>query len=402
MLQRNTLEGFDMSLSKILMNSTIFLVLGTTQALAQETAPDQKRALVGVQTDSIALAPPRIQVALLLDTSNSMDGLISQAKSQLWMLVNELGEGEKNGKKPQIELSLYEYGNSNLSVSSGYIRQVLPLTTDLDDVSEKLFALKTRGGSEHAGQVIMTALENLTWSDNSNDMKLVIIAGNEPFTQGPVSYESACARAQRQGVIIDTIHCGDEQVGIDTKWKAGADCGSGVYMTINQDEESVYIASPYDDEILNLNKKLNDTYMGYGRLGEVNKVRQAVQDSNASGMSLKSAISRAKSKASSQYKNESWDLVDGYKADKDKVLTLPESELPDELKGLTKEERAAMIEAKSEKRKSLQAEIKALEKKREAHVAKETAVLKKSQTLDEVVVSTVRKQAQENGFKYKN
>ncbi|RPI65426.1 MAG: hypothetical protein EHM44_00590, partial [Ignavibacteriales bacterium] len=31
-----------------------------------------------------------IQLALLLDTSNSMDGLIDQAKSQLWKIVNEL------------------------------------------------------------------------------------------------------------------------------------------------------------------------------------------------------------------------------------------------------------------------------------------------------------------------
>ena len=29
-------------------------------------------------------------LALLLDTSNSMDGLIDQAKSQLWKIVNEL------------------------------------------------------------------------------------------------------------------------------------------------------------------------------------------------------------------------------------------------------------------------------------------------------------------------
>jgi len=34
---------------------------------------------------------PLIQIALLLDTSNSMDGLINQARSQLWAIVNSLG-----------------------------------------------------------------------------------------------------------------------------------------------------------------------------------------------------------------------------------------------------------------------------------------------------------------------
>lgn len=390
-----------MTLSKLVLSSAIVLALSAAPTLAQNKNESLNPSAKIIQADQNVVIPARIQVALLLDTSNSMDGLISQAKSQLWMLVNELGEGEKNGQAPQIELSLYEYGNSSLSVSSGYIRQVLPLTTDLDSVSEELFALKTNGGSEHAGQVIMTALEDLTWSDNSQDMKLVIIAGNEPFTQSPVSFESACARAQRKGVIIDTIHCGNEQIGIDTKWKAGADCGGGVFMTINQDEESVYIASPYDDDILQLNKKLNDTYMGYGALGATNKARQEVQDSNASGISLKSAISRAKSKASSQYKNESWDLVESYASIKDKVLALPESELPKEFKGLNTDERAALIEAKSKDRKTLQADIKALEKKREAYVAKETATMAKSNTLDEVVVTAVRKQAEQSGFKYK-
>ena len=37
----------------------------------------------------------KIQVALLLDTSNSMDGLIDQAKSQLWKMVNELATTKK-------------------------------------------------------------------------------------------------------------------------------------------------------------------------------------------------------------------------------------------------------------------------------------------------------------------
>jgi len=30
---------------------------------------------------------PTVQLALLLDTSNSMDGLIDQAKTQLWKIV---------------------------------------------------------------------------------------------------------------------------------------------------------------------------------------------------------------------------------------------------------------------------------------------------------------------------
>jgi hypothetical protein len=35
-----------------------------------------------------------IMLALLIDTSNSMDGLIDQAKSQLWKIVNELASAK--------------------------------------------------------------------------------------------------------------------------------------------------------------------------------------------------------------------------------------------------------------------------------------------------------------------
>src|SRR5215210_3458012 len=89
-----------------------------------------------------------IKIALLLDTSNSMDGLIDQAKSQLWKLVNELASAKCDNEKPELEIALYEYGNDKLASSEGYIRQVSLFTNDLDLISEKLFALKTLGGSE--------------------------------------------------------------------------------------------------------------------------------------------------------------------------------------------------------------------------------------------------------------
>jgi hypothetical protein len=106
----------------------------------------------------------KIKVALLLDTSNSMDGLIEQAKSQLWTLVEELAKAKCDDQKPQVEIALYEYGNDRLSPREGYIRMVTPLTYDLDKISEDLFKLRTQGGSEFCGHVIQTAVNQLDWS----------------------------------------------------------------------------------------------------------------------------------------------------------------------------------------------------------------------------------------------
>src|SRR5437870_686414 len=39
---------------------------------------------------------PLVQIAILLDTSGSMDGLIEQAKSQLWKICNEFIKARQN------------------------------------------------------------------------------------------------------------------------------------------------------------------------------------------------------------------------------------------------------------------------------------------------------------------
>jgi len=200
---------------------------------------------------------PEIKVALLLDTSNSMDGLIDQAKAQLWKIVNELSYAKCEDKSPNLKIALYEYGNDNLNVEEGYLRQVIAFSDDLDEISKSLFSLTTNGGNEYCGKVIETALNQLEWGSSNNDLKLIFIAGNEPYSQGNVSYKEASKLAHNNDVTVNTIFCGDYNQGISTKWKDGADLTHGNYMAINHNEATIHIASPYDDEILELNEKLN-------------------------------------------------------------------------------------------------------------------------------------------------
>lgn len=252
-----------------------------------------------------------IMLALLLDTSNSMDGLIDQAKSQLWKIVNELSAAKcGDGSKPKIKIALYEYGNDGLPSSEGYIRQVSTLTNDLDLISEKLFALRTNGGSEFCGHVIRTSLNQLDWSNSNADLKMIFIAGNEPFTQGSVSYREACALAKEKGVIVNTIYCGDFNEGLNSNWKDGADIGGGTFMSIEQNSKTVYIPTPYDDRISQLNDQLNKTYVYYGSTGSRKKEMQEAQDNNAASYGAANKAERAVSKSSSAYVNSTWDLVD--------------------------------------------------------------------------------------------
>lgn len=170
---------------------------------------------------------PAVDVAILLDTSNSMDGLISQAKSQLWNIVQEFAEAKKQGKTPLLRVAVFEYGNTGLPASEGYIRQVVQLTDDLDKVSEVLFGLRTSGGDEYCGMVIDEALKRLDWNSEPNAYQAIFIAGNEPFTQGSVDYRVSCKKAIESGVVVNTIHCGNYQQGVSGKWKHGAELAEG-------------------------------------------------------------------------------------------------------------------------------------------------------------------------------
>jgi hypothetical protein len=274
----------------------------------------------------------KIQVALLLDTSSSMDGLIEQAKSRLWNIVNTLTTLRYNGEAPVIEIAVYEYGNDGLSPEADYIRQVTSLTTDLDLISEQLFSLRTNGGEEYCGAVIQDAAKKLKWGSAGSGMKLVYIAGNEEFDQGGVHYKEAIGAARRQEIYVNTIFCGDREEGIRSSWKKGAEAGSGKFFTIDPNEEIVHISTPYDERIARCNERINDTYVQYGASGAEKKSNQLMQDANASGISSSTFTDRAVSKSQTAYNNYSWDLVDKAKNEKDALKSLKKNELPAELR----------------------------------------------------------------------
>ena len=341
-----------------------------------------------------------IKVALLLDTSNSMDGLINQAKTQLWEIVNKLSKAKYGNQKPNLEIALYEYGNSSLAISDGYIRKVLAFSSDLDLISEKLFSLKTNGGSEYCGQVIKTSIDELSWGKNKNDLRLIFIAGNEPFTQGKINYKEAIAQAKEKDVVINTIYCGKYQVGINTKWEDGASIGGGDYMNIDQDKKIVHIVTPYDRDIIILNKKLNKTYIYYGTKGRTKQLNQVEQDNNAKELNEAVYVKRTISKGSNLYKNSSWDLVDAEKYNKVDYSKINKKNLPKHLKNKSVSEIKAYVKEQAKKRKEIQLKIKELDNKRSIFIAKKMKESPKGNILENAIINTIKKQAIKKNYSW--
>jgi hypothetical protein len=346
----------------------------------------------------LAAENTKIQVALLLDTSSSMDGLIDQAKSRLWNIVNTLTTLKYEGKTPDIEIALYEYGNDGLSKQSNYIRQITPLSTDLDLISEKLFALSTNGGNEYCGAVIQDATKQLKWARENSNMKLIYIAGNEDFKQGGINYKEAISDALKNDIYVNTIFCGDKTEGINTNWKDGADYGKGKYFNIDSNESVRYIATPYDDEISKCDEKINKTYINYGSKGYEKKMNQTTQDQNAKKVSVSNYTERAVSKSKAVYKNESWDLVDKVKDDAAAISKIKKEELPAELQNISAEELKTFVAQKSKERETIQKEISVLAKKRQEFIDNESKKTKQQDDLGNAINTSIVGFAKVKGY----
>jgi hypothetical protein len=349
-------------------------------------------------------AQPKIQAAILLDVSGSMDGLIEQAKAQLWNMVNTMGKAKCDGSvSPKIEIALYEYGRSTNDVKAGYVKLINGFISDLDSLSQNLFSLKTNGGDEYCGQVIFTSLNELQWDASPESYKVIFIAGNEDFLQGSLHYTKACAEAKNKGVIVNTIYCGDKMQGIREHWNLAGECGNGSFTNINQNAKAEEIPTPYDSIIYALNDKLNGTYIAYGYGGASYQKKQFAMDQVNTTMSKSAGLKRIQSKSNAAvYNNAQWDLVDAKDKGGDLALEkIDKKELPDSLKNKTTEELKKIVEEKSKERGAVNAEITNLNKQRDTYIAAEKAKNAANKNNAATLETEVEKIIKEQAKRYK-
>ncbi len=371
--------------------------------------PDKKTRITSYQNNKETGKPAKqkIQAAILLDVSNSMDGLIVQAKEQLWNMVSTMGKVQcSNNETPDIEIALYEYGRTSNDAKRGYVKQINSFISNLDSLSENLFALTTNGGDEYCGQVIYTSIDELAWDNNPNSYKVIFIAGNEDFLQGNLHYTKACNSAKDKGVIVNTIYCGDKMQGIREHWNLNAECGNGSYTNINQNAREEDIPTPYDSLLITMNGTLNNTYLSYNYYGVAAQTKQVKMDALNSSAGKKTEMKRIAAKANSKvYKNGSWDLVDADEDGKLDDILKDRKELPDSLKNKTKEEIKAIINEKAKQRSVAQKEIVELNAKRDAFIAEERkrrANTKQENTLETEVEKIIKEQVKRSNMNVKD
>jgi hypothetical protein len=313
-----------------------------------------------------------IDVVICLDVSGSMDGLIDSAKNKLWDIVNELA---KIKPAPNLRVGLYSYGHNSYDAKIGWIRKDLDLTHDLDMLYQKLFALRTNGGTEYVTRVCRDAVRDLSWSKDHGALKVIFVCGNEPASQDPVvKLKEAADFAISRGVVINPIYCGNPDDGDARDWREFAALCGGRFASIDQNKSRVAIATPFDKPLAELGVKLNGTYVYYGKGGDEKAAGQkrVTQLSAAQGAPVAANRTTSQNSALYQGKNSAWDLVDKLKADpKLDITKLPDSELCEDLRKLKPAERVEYVKDMAAKREQLQKEISDLDAKRRAFIAEE-------------------------------
>ena len=345
-------------------------------------------------------APPgpsrAVDLAICLDISGSMDGLLNAARQNLWAVVNELATLQP---APSLRVALLTFGCTSHEASKGWVRVETPFTTDLDTVSQKLFALTTNGGDEYVARVMQAALE-LEWSSDPQALKLMFVAGNESATQdpavdGPQQSRAAIAR----GVVVNSIYCGNPADQLAPAWREVSKLADGQFATIQQ-ENTIVITTPFDTKLIELSTAINATYVPFGKEGGAWALNQGTQDSNAAGLNSAAAAQRCQTKGSGLYWNAHWDLVDACRDPKFKLEDVKAEDLPEAVRAMSAQQRREHVAAQQRKRDELKKEIEAVGAQRDAFVVAERKKLGAAgdAQFDSVVLEAVRRQAEARGF----
>jgi hypothetical protein len=365
---------------------TASLLTSTTLACGDTTAPPPVR--------------PNVDLAICLDISGSMDGLIDSAKARLWSVVNDLATAKP---VPQLRVALLTYGCDAYDPATGWVVVDAPLTEDLDLISQKLFALRTNGGTELVGRVVDKAARSLEWSTDPNALKIIIVAGNEGADQDKeVLYQAASKTSIEKGVIVNSIFCGSATDPIAVAWGEVAKLADGQFLCIDQSTGAAIAETPFDAQLGVLSSTINTTYLPVGSTGRVAWANQAAQDANAAGLGGGAAAQRCQTKGGELYDNRQWDLVDGCAKGTMKLEEIKDEELPEEMRGKTLDEKRAILAKHEAKRKAVQDEIHQLQVKRDAFVAAESEKRAAAQgaTLDDALKSAIRTQATQKGMRF--
>jgi hypothetical protein len=355
-----------------------------------------------IPTESQSVKGPVIEVAFVLDTTGSMSGLIEGAKQKIWSIASKIATGSPT---PELRVGLVGYRDKG----DDYVTRNFDLTDDLDAMYEHLQAFHAAGGGdtpEHVGRALGEAVRDLSWSTGPKVLKMIYLVGDAPpQTYGDGwNYKTWARNAIAKDIMVNTVRCGTME-STRAPFKAIADLADGRFTTIDASGGMVAVATPFDDEIAEVNRGIGSTTLYAGQRVEVQKAER--KKANIVAMQKEAAADRAsfmrrsgKSAAKGGYMASAVaeTAVQDLTAEPEAAASYSEAELPEPLKGLTAAEKKAKLAEMAGKRKGLETRLTTLSKQRSDYIAKK--VSEKGDSFDAEVVKTLREKARKIGVTY--
>lgn len=339
-------------------------------------------------------APPRIEVAFVLDTTGSMGGLIEGAKRRIWTIARRIGEGRP---RPELSLALVGYRDRG----DEYLTRVHDFSGDMDEVYGRLMQFQANGGGdgpEHVTAALRDAVRQLRWSPGQRVVKLIFLVGDAPphedYPDG--DWRGVLREARQKGIDVVALQCGAD-LETERVWREVATLGHGDYVQLDAQGGMTAQVTPVDAELARLNADLSRTVVLGGSAPEQAIARRKLETRAA--MAVPAAAEAAPYYAASGRLAEK-DLVgmdaSEQRQELSKLAAYPAT-APAELKGKTTEQALAELQAKKTEREKLQKRILDLQKQREAWLAQQAGP---KDAFDAKVVGFVARRAAQAGIEY--
>ncbi len=339
---------------------------------------------------------PVVEVAFVLDTTGSMGPLIEGAKRKIWSIATAIIDANP---KAQIRMGLVAYRD----IGDEYVTKTFDLTHDIQDLYANLLELKARGGGdwpESVNEALHVGVTKLGWTQGSEICRIMFLVGDAPphmdYLQD-VKYPEVMRTARERDITVNAVQAGRAR---DTErvWREIAQMGGGQYLPIPQDGgHLVVIETPWDIEIIELQRSINGTVIPYGpraqRSSVMQKTNQIAAAAPSTGSEMASYMARTAGRSGEAITGRG-DLVADVAAGRQKLDSVKDDELPDQLRAVPPAERQAAIDRQSAERKRLNERMAELVKKRDAYVMEQRrkAPAKPADSFDRAVAETLAKQ----------
>lgn len=317
-------------------------------------------------------ASERIEVAFVLDTTGSMANLIEGAKRKIWSIANTVVDINPNADIRMALVAYRDYGDA-------YVVKTFDMSSDIQGLYGNLIQYKANGGGdtpEAVNEALDASVSKLNWSKGEQSRRIIFLVGDAPphmDYNGP-KYPEVIKNARSAGIVVHAVQAGSSRKTRNI-WKDIAKRGGGSYIPIPQDGGKItVITTPYDNDIIILQRRIDKTVIPYGNRQRQSLLRQKMRTKTSASAAVRVENSKfyAKRTSRKEVMTGGGDIISDIRNKDVSLGMIAKKELPKQLQSLNPAEQKAYIAKKIGERSLLEKEMSALVKKHDAYTAKKT------------------------------